>query len=140
MAAPLKVLVDLNVILDVLQQREPFFAASAGVLAAAERGLIRARIAAHTVTTLFYLITKGQSPDKAKTLISEVLSFMQIADVTQATIEAALAFPMTDFEDAVQLASALGAQSDCLVTRNIKDYPETRISVLSPAELLTLLE
>ena len=140
MATRQRVLIDLNIILDVLQQREPFYAASAGVLATAERGQIRASIAAHTVTTLFYLIAKGQSPGSAKTLISEILRFIQIADVTQTTIESALALPMTDFEDAVQLAAAFGSRADYLVTRNIKDYPETRIQVLTPAELLTLLE
>lgn len=140
MAAPPSVLIDLNIILDVLQQREPFYLASAQLLAAAERGKIHANISAHTVTTLFYLIAKDQSAGKAKTLISEMLGFMQIAPVTQATIEAALAFPMSDFEDAVQLAAALGAKTDYLVTRNIKDYPETSIPVLAPAELLTLLE
>jgi len=140
MAEPLSVLIDLNVILDVLQQREPFYAASAGILAAAERGQIRAYLASHTLTTLFYLIAKDQSPGLAKTLIQETLTFIQVADVNQATIETALAYPMTDFEDAVQLSAALQAQADYLVTRNIKDYPETRLPILTPAELLTYLD
>ena len=42
MAAKLKVLIDLNVVLDVLQRREPFYEMSAGVLAAAERGMVEA--------------------------------------------------------------------------------------------------
>ena len=98
MAKPQSVLIDLNILLDVLQQREPFYAASAGILAAAERGQIRAYLTSHTLTTLFYLITKDQSPGAAKTLIQEILTFIQVADVTQATIESALTFPMTDFE------------------------------------------
>ena len=140
MATPPRVLIDLNIILDVLQRREPFYPASAGILAAAERGEIQGSIAAHTVRTLFYLIAKDQSPRKAKTLISEVLEFIQVVGVTQATIETALILPLTDFEDAVQLAAASGFQADYLVTRNIKDYPETRIPVLAPAELITLLK
>ena len=139
MATPLSILIDLNIILDVLQQREPFYAASAGILAAAERGQIRAYLDSHTLTTLFYLIAKDQSPERAKTLISDIMTFIQVADVTQATIESALALPMTDFEDAVQLAAALQTQAEYLVTRNIKDYPVTRLPILRPAELLTLL-
>ena len=88
---------------------------------------------------MFYLIAKDQSPGVAKTLIQEILTFIHVADVTHATIETALTFPMTDFEDAVQLAAALQAKADYLVTRNIKDYPETRLAVLAPAELLTYL-
>ena len=140
MAKSQSVLIDLNILLDVLQQREPFYAASAGILAAAERGQIRAYLASHTLTTLFYLISKDHSPVAAKTLIQEILTFIQVADVTQATIESALTFPMTDFEDAVQLAAALQAKVDYLVTRNIKDYSETSLPVLAPAELLTYLD
>ena len=56
MAARHQVLIDLNLILDVLQQREPFYLMSARVLACAETGLIEGYVAAHTLTTLFYLI------------------------------------------------------------------------------------
>ena len=139
MATPPNVLIDLNIILDVLQRREPFYQASAQLLAEVERGQVNGSIAAHTVTTLFYLIAKDKSPSEAKTLISELLKFLQVENVSQATIEQALALPMSDFEDAVQLATALQARVDYLVTRNIKDYPETTVPVLQPAELLTLL-
>ena len=47
------VLIDLNVILDVLQRREPFYAASAAILAHAENRHIRGLVAAHSFTTLF---------------------------------------------------------------------------------------
>ena len=76
MATRPSVLIDLNVILDVLQRREPFYQDLAGLLSTAETGQIRASIAAHTLTTLFYLIAKDQSPEKAKTLISEILRFI----------------------------------------------------------------
>ena len=58
MASKLRCLIDLNLILDTLQQREPFYVASAQVLACAETGLIEGLVVAHTVTTLFYLIVK----------------------------------------------------------------------------------
>ena len=46
MASKPKVLIDLNVILDVLQKREPFYALSARVLACAETGLVEGIVAA----------------------------------------------------------------------------------------------
>ena len=58
MAGKLKVLIDLNLILDVLQKREPFYAASAQVLACVETGLVEGLVAARTVTTLFCMIAK----------------------------------------------------------------------------------
>jgi hypothetical protein len=56
MAAKLRVLIDLNIILDTLQKREPFYAASARVPACAETGLVDGLVAAHTLTTLFSMM------------------------------------------------------------------------------------
>ena len=64
MARTPRVLIDLNLVLDVLQKREPFYAASAGVLACAETGLVEGFVAAHTLTTLFYLLAKDQSAER----------------------------------------------------------------------------
>jgi len=71
MAAKLRVLIDLNIVLDTLQRREPFYAASAGVLACAETGRVDGLVAAHTLTTLFYLMAKSQSPDQARVVLTE---------------------------------------------------------------------
>jgi hypothetical protein len=51
MAAPLRVLFDLNVVLGVLQQREPHHATSARALACAETGLLDGWVAARSLTT-----------------------------------------------------------------------------------------
>ena len=139
MAEPLKVLIDLNLILDVLQRREPFYINSARVLACAETGLIEGLVAAHTVTTLFYLIAKDQSADQARVILTNLLQFLSIAKVDQTTIEQALNLPYQDFEDAVQMMAAVQAEAQYLVTRNIEDYKAGPLPALRPAELLALL-
>jgi predicted nucleic acid-binding protein len=139
MAASLRVLVDSNVVLDVLQRREPFFAASAGVLASAETGQIEGWIAAHSVTTLFYLLAKARSPQLARVAISDLLNILSVAAVDQLVIEQALTLPYDDFEDAVQMMAAARSGADYLVSRNVADYKEGPLPVLQPAELLALL-
>ena len=84
------VLIDINILLDVLQMREPFFEASARILALVEAGRIKGYIAAHSVTTLFYLIQKDQSSAQARANITSLLQFLEIAPVDQNTIEQAL--------------------------------------------------
>jgi len=64
------VLLDLKILLDVLQKREPFFETSAGLLAAIETGRVRGYMAAHSITTLFYLIQKGRSASDARAMIT----------------------------------------------------------------------
>jgi predicted nucleic acid-binding protein len=139
MAARLKVLIDLNIILDVLQKRQPFYDSSARLLAAAETGKLEGWLAANSITTLFYLIVKAQSPQQAKVVITDLLQFLSVAQVNQTTLEQALNLPYGDFEDAVQMMAAVQSGSQYLVTRNPQDYKEGPLSVLQPAELLSLL-
>jgi|SRR5215211_5843033 len=139
MAQRIKVLFDLNIILDVLQEREPFYETSARLLALAETGKIEGFFAPHSLTTLFYLIQKDQSTSHAKVTITNLLQILRIAAVDQSTIEQALSLPYKDFEDAVQMMTAVQCKADYLVTRNIKDFQPAALTVLQPSELLVLI-
>ena len=45
-----------------------------------------------------------------------------------------------DYEDATQYRSAVDEQADCIVTRNIKDFKASTISVLTPVELFAQID
>ena len=139
MPAELKVLIDLNVILDVLQRREPLYKMSARVLAAAETGLVDGWVAAHSLTTLFYLLAKYQSAEHARVALTEILNILSVAAVDHAVIERALNLPYPDFEDAVQMMAAVRSGAQYLITRNVRDYGLGPLPVLQPAELLAIL-
>ena len=133
------VLVDINVILDVLQKREPFYGTSALLLAALERGAADGYVAAHSITTLFYLLQKGKSSSEARATITSLLQIFKIVPVDQETIEQALNLEFRDFEDAVQMISALRNKIDFLITRNVKDYQPALLPVLQPVDFLETL-
>ena len=132
-------LIDLNIIMDVLQKRQPFYDMSVRLLAAAETGKLEGWLAAHRITTLFYLVAKAQSTQQAKVVITELLQFLSVAQVDQTTLERALILPYADFEDAVQMMAAVQSWMNYLVTRNPQDYKEGPLTVIQPAELLSLL-
>ena len=134
-----KVMIDLNVILDVLQKRVPYYEASAALLAAAETGRIQGFIAAHSVTTLFYLIQKGRSSSDARATITNLLQFLKIGVIDQTTIEQSLNLDYRDFEDAVQMMVAVQCRVDYLITRNIKDYQPALLPVIQPVDFLGIL-
>ena len=133
------VLIDLNVLLDVLQKREPFYETSASLLAAVETGRVQGYVAAHSLTTLFYLIQKGKSSAEARATITNLLQFIKVAPVDQSTLEQALNLDFKDYEDAVQMISALQCKADCLVTRNAKDYQPALLPVMAPVDFLGTL-
>jgi predicted nucleic acid-binding protein len=136
MAETPKVLIDINVLLDVLQKREPFYETSARLLAMVETGRIKGYVAAHSITTLFYLIQKDKSSAQARASITNLLQFLEIAPVDQKTIEQALNLDYRDFEDAVQMISALQCKAEYLITRNIADYQLALLPVIQPVDFL----
>jgi hypothetical protein len=110
------------------------------LLAYAETGVIQGWLAAHSVTTLFYLIAKDKSPEHARVALTSLLQFLKIAPVDQSTIEQALNLPYQDFEDAVQMMAALQIHADYLLTRNGRDYQPSPMEVVQPVELLAILK
>lgn len=139
-ANKLQVLFDLNIIMDVLHERQDFYDFSARLLAYAETGVIQGWIAAHSVTTLFYLIARDKSPDQSRVTLTSLLQFLKIAPVDQNTIEQALNLPYRDFEDSVQMIAALQVHADYLLTRNVRDYQPSPLEVVQPVELLAVLK
>ena len=69
-ADKLQVLFDINIIMDVLQERKDFYEFSACLLAYAETGVIQGWLAAHSATTLYYLIAKDKSPEQARVTLT----------------------------------------------------------------------
>lgn len=130
------ILIDLNILLDVLQKREPFYENSASVLALIESDIVKGYISAHSVTILYYLFQKGRSSADAKAAITNLLQFLIVAPINQETIEQALNLEIKDFEDAVQMIAAIQCKVDCLVTRNTKDYQTILLPVMEPVEFL----
>jgi hypothetical protein len=101
--------------------------------------MVEGYLAAHSLTTLFCLIAKDRSPETAKIALTEILQFLKVAPVNQKTIEQALMLPYKDFEDAVQMMSAVQVKAAYLVTRNVQYYKGGPLTALQPDELLALL-
>jgi predicted nucleic acid-binding protein len=140
MAAKTQVLFDLNVIVDVLQNRQPFYEDSARVVDAAARGEVMGWLAAHSVTTLFYVISRARNRETAVQAVTGLLESFAVAKVDDAVIREALSMGWKDFEDAVQMASAGAEGVDYLITRNVKDFQSGPVSVIQPAAFLALLD
>lgn len=135
-----RILIDLNVVVDALYRRESFFESSAAVIAAAETRRIEGWLAAHSVTTLFYLMAKDTSPTAARVHLTRLVQFLKIAAVDGHTIEQALALPTRDFEDAVQMMAGVHAGVEYVVTRDLSGFKAGPLPALTPPELLALLQ
>ena len=129
-----RVLLDVNVVLDVLLDRAPFADASSAVWAAVERGEADGCLAAHAVTTLHDLNARAVGGRVASDTTEALLSVFDVAGVDGAVLQAALALNWADFEDAVTAAAARRAKCDAIVTRNPRDFKGSAVRVLTPSE------
>lgn len=139
MASKIRVLVDLNVIIDVMQNRQPFYEDSAGVVDAVVRGDVLGWLAAHSITTMFYVISRTRNRETAVQAVTGLLESFTVAKVDDMVIREALLLGWKDFEDAVQMAAADVEGIDYLITRNIKDFQSGQVPVIQPAAFLALL-
>ena len=134
----MRVFLDANVVLDVLAQREPFFSDSVQVLSLVESGAVEGLIAAHTVTTLFYLLNREVGAERARLSLLDLLRIVEVVSVDQDRILQAFAMKWLDFEDALQAACAMKREADYLLTRDQRGFSEASVTVLTPAEFLAM--
>ena len=140
MANKLTVLVDLNVILDVLQNRQPFYDESASVVDSVARHEMTGLLAAHSLTTLFYVLNRFRNRETAIAAITGLLDAFSVATVDEVVVRKALSWGWPDFEDAVQMAAALSARVDYLITRNPRDFQEGIVPIVQSGAFLALLD
>ena len=135
----MKLLLDTNVVLDVLLEREPFAEPARRLWALVESGKAEGVLAAHTVTTVWYLAAEARTRAFAREVVSLVAEVFGVAAVDRGVVRRALGLDLADFEDAVCAAAAEGAECDLLVTRNGKDYRQSPVTAVDPMTALALI-
>lgn len=129
-----RILLDVNLILDVLLDRQPHAEAASLVWEAVETGCAEGLLSAHAVTTIHYLNARATKAATARDTTTALLSVFSVAPVDQAVLGEATALGWSDFEDAVTAAAARAARCDALVTRNRADFRRSPVRVLTPEQ------
>lgn len=132
-------LLDLNVILDVLLERQPGVDSASALWAAIEEGHGLGQIPAHGVTTIFYLLEKARDAAFAREGVERLLTVFGIAPVNEAVLRRAVVLAWPDFEDAVCAAAAEAGDCAAIVTRDPDGYPTASLPVIDPAAALSWL-
>lgn len=134
-----KVLVDINIILDMLAKRDDH-QSSAGIFDLCAKRVIKGHLCSHEITTISYFLEKYSYPRKKTTqIISGLLDVFTIIPTIETILREALQSPIKDFEDAVIEVSAIRENVDCIITRNLKDFKPGRVDCFTGSEYLSLL-
>lgn len=131
------VTVDINVLLDVFQNRQPHYAESARLLGLIAAGSIQGVVPAHGLTTLYYLVRKHGSKLDAESALDRVLQHFRIGNLDSAGWTRARQLSFNDFEDAVVAATAELSGSRCIITRNVRDFDASPVMAVTPSDFLS---
>ena len=135
------VLLDTCVILDALQNRVPFAEDAQKIFLAVANKQIEACITAKSVADIYYLTHKLTHSDKLpREILAKLFTLFSLLDTTSKDCKDALFSPITDYEDAIMVETAIRSEMDCIVTRNEKDYTKSFVKVCEPSAFLKLLE
>lgn len=135
----MRLFLDTNILIDVLAQREPFYAPSALIWSLAESGKARGFVSALSFNNVYYLVRHLAGKKRAAEAVRLLHRVLQVVPVNGRIIAQAIESGMDDFEDAIQYYCALHSRSPYLITRNPKDFPAEGLALLSPEEFLSLV-
>lgn len=132
----MKALIDTCVILDVLTKREPFYSNSKRIIEYVAKNKIIGYVTSCSIRDIDYLIHKyNHSYEQTKTTICSIIELFNILDVSKEDVINALHSNINDFEDAVLVETVRRHDIGTIITRNIDDFKNAPVQVLSPQEI-----
>ena len=140
----MRAIIDTNVIVDVLQKREPWFEAGSKIFIAIANRQIAGCITAKQAADVHFFSRKqfkGQDDvdEKSRQVLSGLFSLFEVIDTLAVDCQDAIGINNNDYEDALMIASAQRAGVDCIVTRDPKHYRSSSVNTYSPDEFLDVI-
>lgn len=137
----MRVILDTCIIMDAIQNREPFAEDAKNIVRAAANKWFTGCITAKSSTDIYYLTHRCTHSDKdTRAILTKLFILFDVVDTAGMDARKAISSEVSDYEDAVMIETAIREDADCIVTRNIKDYSKSSVPVYEPAEFLRLLE
>lgn len=134
-------LIDTNILIDVLCEREEFYLESKKVFDLCCSRKTKGIIAAHSITNIFYILRKGYTDEQRRNLLLSLFKYFNISSVDEQKLRSALIrSDFKDFEDCLQNECAVEEKADCIITRNKKDFENADVKVYTPKEFIKMME
>lgn len=130
----MKVMFDINVVLDIVANREPYYENSRGAYLTAVKNGDEPCLAVHAVATLYYLLGGAATRRQRDAAMQWICDSFTIAGAGEDEVQSAWKLGFPDFEDALVVTSALSSGCECIVTRNLADFKESPIPVVAPVD------
>lgn len=136
----MRAVIDTCIIIDALQSRDPWRIEAEEIFLQAADRTFEGYITAKSLLDIYYLLHKDNHSDSlTRKMLTHLCRVFEIADTTGFCCKDALVSETQDYEDAVQIQTAIALQADCIVTRNTHDFSRAKIPVHTPVQFLNLI-
>lgn len=136
-----KLFIDSDVVIDFFTDREPHANPASELFELNEKGHVVLYLSAVCINNIYYIVRKFLGHKKTLEVVETLTEMTEIVGTTKKEVIQALKNDFKDFEDSIQYSSALTIKGlDAIVTRNIKDYRNSKIAVITPLNFLKMKE
>ncbi len=134
-----KLFLDSDVVIDFFTDREPHANPASELFELNEKGNVRLYLSAVSINNIYYIVRKFLGHKRTLEVVETLTEMTEIVGTSKKEIIQALNNNFTDYEDSVQYSSALTVKDlDAIITRNIKDYRNSSIAVMTPLNFLKM--
>ena len=136
-----KLFVDTNIAIDLFEKREPFYPHAANLFSMADKGKVKLFVSSLTFEIANYLISKANSSSRTREILLKFKILVTVLSLSDKVVDLALndrSFP--DFEDGLQYHTAIVNESEMIITRNLKDYKNSRIPVMTAQQYMARID
>ncbi|HRN36247.1 MAG TPA: PIN domain-containing protein [Flavobacteriales bacterium] len=130
-----KVFVDTNVVLDLLQERKPFFKEAQQLFSMGDRGELKLFISSLTVANTHFMLARHLQME-ARQVLSKLMTVLDVLPLDAKVLKLSLASDWKDIEDAIQYFTAAEHGMHVIITRNKRDFKGSLLPILSTGEYL----
>jgi predicted nucleic acid-binding protein len=132
-----KLFLDTNIIVDLIADRKPYSNYAVHIFQKAESKEVELFTSSHSIATTHYILKKYLSEKELRDVLYNLLDFLTVISVDIDIIKKGLKSIHKDFEDSIQIFCASSIEEiDCIVSRNKKDFTESKIPAFDSNEII----
>jgi len=136
-----KIFIDTNIVIDLLSRREPFFEEAAALFSLADKKQVELSVSSLTIANTSYALLRQMDSNKAKSVLRKLRLILKILPLNDKIIGLALneeAF--SDFEDGLQYFTAIEDGQELIITRNLRDFKNSKLPTMTAKQFVEIIE